>query len=202
MPRSYAKKCDDNGIQLAVYVKPLKVVDKICQDKVYLQPVVKSEFNARREIVSTKMVDDAWRAFENEDFSRVQQLEILSEMFMALHQKIELGKRLLSEIELKAPPATLWKQRDKSRKLKPQEHIEEQFSSRIGRGFERKHLKVADPELYAALSQWLHRNKQLAPVWLTLPDNYEPCLADPLSAIAEVVSNRRRIRKNSQKPKL
>lgn len=167
-----------------------EIIDKLDEDRLSWPLGLEQRDEAARARQTDLITNAIWHAFESAAVCHDEKMERLAEAFMRVHQTILHGTTLLSEDELRAPPETTWKQRDKTRKLSLEEHLEEQFGDRIGRGFARRHLLKADPSAYQALDNWMRRTKQPAPSWLEAAATL-PTSVNPLEAV-HAVSGRNR----------
>lgn len=70
----------------------------------------------------------------------------------------EQSKKSSGSVKLKAKPSDRWAERDLNRKEDPAEFTRRVYKKWLAQGFDRKLLRDADPELYRALSVWVHRH--------------------------------------------
>ncbi|MGH1466143.1 MAG: hypothetical protein ACRBBQ_12360 [Cognatishimia sp.] len=166
-------------------------VDKNNRDSLF-SPVVmpKHDFYEPFREQTTDLVNVIEDFFESASLPPEQRVLCLSEAFLKLHQRLEHGVEFLSQEELNAPPSVSWRDRDKSKKQTPVEHLEDQYASRMHKGLEFRNIRISDFPLYQALQNWKGRSENELPSWLVDSKKNDVVSMSPLEAYEYIKRHR------------
>jgi len=188
--------------QVDVQAKDEKL-DKIGQDSLPIIPLVKKDFDAACQVTAVDhLVEQMTASLDTQGVPKELRMTVVAEAFMKVRQIDALGFTLLSEDELASAPNLL---KSDSKPSHPSEVVPEilaTFKHRIGRGFLRRHIRFAAPNLYYRLSIWLKDKENELPDELS-PNSYDPELfVNPLTATKSFVNQRSKLRKSAHKQAL
>jgi len=166
-------------------------LDRLDCDDVVLDPLVKDSFDAALQVIAVDhLVEQMTASLDAHGVPQEKRMSVVAEAFMKVKQVEALGYTLLSEKELTAPPTREQLERGRVHHGNVGQEVMVIFSDRVGRGFMRRHIRFAAPNLYYRLSIWLKDKTNELPEILS-SEAYDPELfVNPLDATSSFVKQR------------